>query len=159
MSDGAIETLSQSPLFAALNEPERRRVGDLAQTLYFDAGHILIRESDIADTIYLIMEGRVDVHVSIPGSDESEVVAKLRAGEIVGELILLGRERRSAKVVTRDRLKVLCWKKKDLLSLFEKEQIIGYKIMTSLAAMLADRLIATNLAFRNVLGTPRHLFV
>jgi len=108
---------------------------------------------------YLIVEGRVDVSVAIPGSNSHEPIATLEDGEVVGEMILLGRERRSAQVTAKDAVKAIVWKREDMVGLFEKDNVIGFKVMRQLASLLADRLISTNLVLRNVLTVPRTIFM
>jgi CRP-like cAMP-binding protein len=155
----AAETLKKAGLFQGLNDSELTKLAGLAQSNTFNNGEALINESDLGKTMYLIVEGRVDVMVSIPGSENTEPLATLKEGDVVGELILLGRERRSAHAIARDNVKVVHWKKDDLIRLFDTDHIIGYKIMRQLASLLADRLISTNLVLRNVLTVPRTIFM
>jgi CRP-like cAMP-binding protein len=153
------QIIGRANLFQGLAGPEIEKIAKLAQSSDFAAGAALINESDVGRVMYLIVEGRVDILVSIPGSDNTEPLATLKEGDVVGELILLGRERRSAHAIAKDNVKVLQWKKDDLVKLFETDNIIGYKVMRQLASLLADRLISTNLVLRNVLTVPRTVFM
>ena len=149
------ETLKDIDLFKGLRAEELDRVAALARSAVVTSGVALINESERGDAIFLILEGRVDVKVSVPGSEAKETIATLNAGEVVGELMLVGKSRRSAYVYAKDEVNVMIWSKADLLALFEKEHHIGYRVMTNIAGFVADRLTSTNMVLRNVMSIPK----
>ena len=113
----------------------------------------LIAEDAESNEVFAVLSGRIDVMIAVPGANKKEeIIATLSSGELFGELILLGRGRRSATAKARDNVELLIWNKKDLMSLFEKERSIGYRLMFEIARVLADRLYSTNLALRNALS-------
>ena len=62
------------------------------------AGGILVRQGEAADTAFVIESGEVEVRRTVPGHGD-HAVARLGAGEWVGELGLLLKQPRSATVV------------------------------------------------------------
>lgn len=154
-----IDSIRRAGLFSTLSDAELEKIAKLGTNANIAIGQSLISESDVGQTMYLIVEGRVDVSVAIPGSNSHEPIATLKDGEVVGEMILLGRERRSAQVTAKDAVKAIVWKREDMVGLFEKDNVIGFKVMRQLASLLADRLISTNLVLRNVLTVPRTIFM
>ena len=136
------------------NAPEAELL-ELARIATFQessASTNLIAEDSESSEVFAVINGRIDVMIVVPGSPKPEIIATLGSGELFGELILLGRGRRSASARARDDVKLLVWKKNDLLNLFEKQRSIGYRLMHEIARVLAERLYSTNLALRNALS-------
>ena len=87
------ERLRGVPLFRTLPVA---RVVDLAEALVpmtFRAGDVIFRQGDVADALYLVDDGQVEV------SRGGETVAVLGAGSFVGEMGLLLDEVRSADLI------------------------------------------------------------
>jgi CRP-like cAMP-binding protein len=89
--------LHQIPPFDAL-DPDV--IGDLEQelemfTLY--GGEVLFRQGDVGDSLYILIRGRVRVHVRDKDGQEF-TVAELGSGELVGEMAVVTGESRSASV-------------------------------------------------------------
>ena len=63
----------------------------------FRPGDALVRHGDPADELFVITGGQLSVWVPV-GAADSRRLATLEAGQLVGELAFLGRERRTADV-------------------------------------------------------------
>ena len=72
--------------------------GDLVVT-HVGPGEVIVREGDIADRFYIIVEGEFDVTRTVDG--EQRPLNRLRAGQFFGEIALLERSRRTATVTAR----------------------------------------------------------
>jgi CRP/FNR family cyclic AMP-dependent transcriptional regulator len=84
----------------ALHVELLKRIADRGGVKKFAANTLIIGEGDTADTLYIILAGRVKVYAS--NEDGKEVVIALRGpGEYVGEMALDGAER-SASVMTTE---------------------------------------------------------
>lgn len=91
---------STSALIAALPQPSLRRLAVLGPVRSFAKNTVIIQEGDVADTVYIMLAGRVRVFHST--ADGREVVlAILGPGDLVGEMVLDGSVR-SASVMTMD---------------------------------------------------------
>jgi CRP/FNR family cyclic AMP-dependent transcriptional regulator len=87
-----------SALIAALPQPGLRRLAAIGQVRSFSKNAVIINEGDVADTVYLILAGRVRVYHAT--EDGREVVLDvLRPGELIGEMVLDGSPR-SASIMT-----------------------------------------------------------
>ena len=151
--------LKKTELFGNLNDQQLEQIQAIAKSGSISSGNFLIQEDDLGKSMYLILEGRVDVHMSIPNSEDSEVIATLKDGDVVGELVLVGRSRRSAHVTAKDDVRALVWTTDELIQLLEENHEIGYVVMKNLAKLLAARLTSTNLALRNVLTAPKTIML
>ena len=151
--------LQTSKYFAGLNTPELKRVADLALEKTLAPGDLLTEECEAENCVFLILTGRADVSVSLAGSSEVEIIATVSAGDLVGEMALLGNRRRSASVRARSKLSVLAWEGKDLLDLFDRDQRIGYAVTRNVAGDIATRLADSNLLLRNALTDHRSMIL
>lgn len=151
--------LSNTELFSGLSDAQLDKIESIAKSGSISSGQFLIQEDDLGKSMYLILNGRVDVHMSIPNSEDSEVIATLKDGDVVGELVLLDRTRRSAHVTAKDDVRALVWNSEELVNVLEEDKDIGFHIMRNLAKLLATRLTSTNIALRNVLTAPKTIML
>ena len=78
-------------------QPSLRRLAALCQVRNFPKHTVIITEGDVADTVYIILTGRVRVyHATADGREV--VLRRLGAGELLGEMVLDGSPR-SASIV------------------------------------------------------------
>ena len=63
----------------------------------YKEGHEIIRQGDVGDTFYLLLDGQVDILVKEEGGGE-RLVNQLRRGNYFGEMALMGNKRRNASV-------------------------------------------------------------
>ncbi|MDQ3240338.1 MAG: Crp/Fnr family transcriptional regulator [Actinomycetota bacterium] len=87
----------ESSLLAALPEPDRLRLRQVARRRVFARGEVVFHRGDPADTLHLIVKGRFAVRITTPLGDTA-VLTVLSPGEFFGELALLGEAPRSATV-------------------------------------------------------------
>jgi D-lactate dehydrogenase len=90
-----IPMLRKLRVFSTLDDDMLNLLGDKLQPLLLANGDILCREGEPGDRLYLIETGEVAVTKQNDDGDEVEV-ARLRNGDIAGELSLFGPSARSA---------------------------------------------------------------
>jgi CRP-like cAMP-binding protein len=88
------EALAKVPMFAPLSEVERSQVLSIAKPVLFAAGESIVRQGDAGRSLFAIVRGEAAVTVA---GTEGEV-ARLRAGDVLGEMSLLTGEARNATV-------------------------------------------------------------
>lgn len=104
MADNIItpEYLKKIPIFANLSEAELKAIIDSPDNGYEEYGmkQGIIREAEIGDCMYVILEGTVEVSIKSSGGGREIAIATLRNGDFFGEQSLLpGSEgRRNASV-------------------------------------------------------------
>ena len=84
-------------LFQELDEPGRRALASELQVLELAAGDALVRQGEDADSLFVILEGRLAVVLEREGEQEQQV-SELGAGNVVGEIALIAGGKRSATV-------------------------------------------------------------
>jgi signal transduction histidine kinase len=93
-----LDELRQVPLFADLSEEDLDRLYQMAETISTQPGELLFEEGTPGDTLYVILDGELEVTKRQGGQDV--VLATRRAGEFIGEMSLLEQAPRSASVRT-----------------------------------------------------------
>ena len=90
-----LAVLRATPFIAGALEPSELAIlAELSQPVHFDEQDELIHEDDIGHSMFIIVHGAVEVTVA----GEEEPIARLKEGDIVGEMSLLTGARRSATV-------------------------------------------------------------
>ena len=97
--------LCRVPLFAGLDGADLRQVAEAATEYAFEDGDLLAREGEAGDAMHIVVSGEVAVLVG--GDGAAREVAVRRAGEPIGELALLGEDRRMATLVARGAVRTL----------------------------------------------------
>lgn len=73
-----------------------------------EAGEILVDKGDQSDDIYLLTEGRLNVMVPDPDGG-MRLIAQVRKGAMVGELAHYAQTDRSARIVAKTDVKLICF--------------------------------------------------
>ena len=127
--------LKRVPLFANLPPAELKQVAAIADEHLFVDGETIAQQDEPGDELYIIVSGQVRVLVT--GNDDKESEVALRgAGEYVGEMAVISRKPRMARLVAAGDVRTLCIEQKQF------EGILRERPETSLAVMreLCDRL-------------------
>ncbi|HYS16637.1 MAG TPA: diguanylate cyclase [Candidatus Binatia bacterium] len=132
--------LASVPLFRQLTDEQRDLLLASAAEQSFAPGHVLIRESDPPDRLFVILSGRVRVLEVAPDSPVELIVGELGEGEILGELSALRNQPRSATVVAVERTHCLVIPQSEFLKVLQGSA----ELAVSLLRMLAGRLYETD---------------
>ena len=90
MLRASVELLRQVPIFGSLSAAELQRVVDAPDNVVVNcqAGELIVAENDVANCMYIVLDGAVDVRITAVGGREI-TIATLKAGEFFGEQALL----------------------------------------------------------------------
>jgi hypothetical protein len=109
------EHLAYEIKFSELKPYEARPIFKYANCLTLEEGHLVLRDGDQNETLFLILQGECKV---IKNDIE---VAVLGPGHFVGELSFLSDHAVSADVVTAGDVKLMSWDKRKLGPLFKRQ--------------------------------------
>ncbi|MEP7157718.1 MAG: Crp/Fnr family transcriptional regulator [Betaproteobacteria bacterium] len=140
------------PLFSNLSPAQLQSFGSRAAMRTVEKGEVILRQGDVADSIYIIIAGQVKVFMSDETDPSREViVSMLGAGNFFGEIPLFDQEPRSASVAAVERTHVQALSYATIQRVIEESPDIGRKLMATMATRLrhADRQIGT-LALMNI---------
>ena len=85
-----------SHLFKSLAEAGRRDLVESGFVMRFSAGDVVLRQGDLGDTMFLVLDGVVRVETETPGGVVQ--LAELKRGACLGEVSVLTRGPRTATV-------------------------------------------------------------
>ena len=97
----APERLQSLPLFGDLDAYDLSHIARWVQEKTVEPGDLLIEQGSMPYELFVIEDGTVDV------VRDGEPIASLGAGDVVGEIGLLGQQRRVASVVARTPVRAL----------------------------------------------------
>jgi len=129
------ELLKNTTIFRSLDDEILQMIIDAPENCVeeYDPKQVIIREAEIGDCMYIILEGVVEVMIRAESSSREISIAALRAGDFFGERSLLpgstGRRNASVKtlyptkVFKIDKKYVLLSVKRDTFKLDEDEEI------------------------------------
>ncbi|MCU1718763.1 cyclic nucleotide-binding domain-containing protein [Pseudomonas sp. 5P_3.1_Bac2] len=113
-----------SDALARLKQPDVRPATGFQ---HFAAGEELIHQGDIADNVFIIIEGHAEAFVD--GHKVGDVVKD----EIFGAMAVFTREKRSASVVASEPCTVMVIPKEQFLSLMQSNPRISHSLIESMA--------------------------
>ncbi|HEX4857482.1 MAG TPA: Crp/Fnr family transcriptional regulator [Usitatibacteraceae bacterium] len=148
--------LNVIPLFCNLEPAQLASIGAHAALRVFEKGELIVKQGDIADSLYAIVSGQVKVFIS--NDQEREViVSTLHAGEFFGEIPMFDQEPRTASVAALERCYIQQLSYKSLQKVMDRSPDIGKRLMQTMCQRLrhADRQIST-LALMNISGRVSH---
>jgi voltage-gated potassium channel len=114
--------ISRVPLFSELNAIQVADIMKLLKAQRFEAGTIIARRGERADSMFFIADGEVEIAIS--GKK-----LRLGTGQFFGEIAVLQRSRRSATSVAVRRSNLLVLAAHDLHALMDREERIAERIL------------------------------
>ena len=97
----------------------------------FKDKQILIREGDIQQKIFWLLQG--EVYITRKIEDKYKVLATLGPGELIGEMSFFDKSVRSATVIAKGELSVLEFTKENFADIYAASPVWTRRLLTSLA--------------------------
>ncbi len=102
---------------------------------YLD-GEVIIRQGEVGDCMYVILEGQVEVIAEL--ADNRVQLAIRSQGDFFGEMALFEREVRMATVRALGRARVLTIDKKSFLRRIHADPSLAYRMVQSMSARIRE---------------------
>jgi CRP/FNR family transcriptional regulator, cyclic AMP receptor protein len=144
-----IALLRETELFRDLTGEQIGKILSISKKETFSEGQAIMREGDDGDTMYIILEGTVEVVKSLVRGDPDEevdekdkVFVRLDASRhaVFGEIGLFEAMKRTATIKTVTKCQFLKIKRSDFLLLTDADHELGYRIFFNLAGIVSARL-------------------
>jgi CRP/FNR family cyclic AMP-dependent transcriptional regulator len=141
--------LQETEFFQGLTADQVSEVLKIGNIVHFAQGDVIMKEGDIGDTMYVILDGVVEVAKSLimQGIEEeiegkNKVFSKLDATRhaVFGEIALLEKSKRTATIIALTNCTFYEFRNRDFLNLTEKDCDLGYRLMLNLARIVSARL-------------------
>jgi serine/threonine protein phosphatase PrpC len=129
-----IDTLRHVSLFRDLTLRETVAVLSKMQSFDCGAGHVLIREGERDDRLFVLVDGQLSV------SRQGQELSQLSSGAHIGEMALVSKRPRTATVTTLRPSKMLMMERADFETVLHKAPALGVKLVLNMAQVLSERL-------------------
>lgn len=142
----SIDALRQCELFVDLNDEELAQIAGICCEETYEPQEIIFGESDVAEKIYILQEGRVAVQMHLRSDLEPSgdvTIEEVTPGRIFGWSALVKQRRFTASVRALEKVKAIAIQGAALNALFEENPHIGFAVMKRLADVIASRLRRT----------------
>lgn len=126
------DLLKKVPLFSKFQDDELELLLKRAQQQTFAIHDVIIRENEVGDEFFLILEGKVEVRKG------QEPLAVLNSGQFFGEMVLLDKSVRSADVIALQRTKCLILNNTILRDLIFNHPDMSLKMLAEMARRLRN---------------------
>ena len=124
-------------LFGVLNEADIEWMIATGRREHLAAGAVLVQEGQPLDAMYIVLQGQFHVSIAAAGGIE---LARLLAGEVIGEISFVDSRPPSATVTALDNALVLAVPRQQLASKLEQDVGFAARFYHSLSIFLADRM-------------------
>ena len=140
--------LREIPFFEDFSSDELDFFSRNVSLRYFPAQTVLFREGDIADYLFFIVEGMVDVRLE--SAHSKRIIATFDRGCCVGEMSMVDDYPRSATIVVTKPSELLLLTRNRFVSICQKNPPVGVKFLHGLAKNLSMRLRKTTGRFADL---------
>jgi len=149
-----LNELRDIPFLDHLTTDKLQKIANESVLLSLEKDDILFREGDTGRDLFIVLEGKVVVEVAKPGGEPEKTVEihQSKPGEVFGELSYIDSAPRSATVRAAQPCRILQIPADGLDRLIRDDHSMGYRILRNLSRVLADRLRASDLRYRNVVN-------
>ena len=138
--DALLDAINKIPFLGSFNDSQKRELA-------------VIAEWKLAQHLYLIVDGLVDL-MSQKAADRR--IGHLSKGDIIGWSAIVEPERYlTATAVAVSPTQVLIFERQALLALMERDHELGYRLMSHVAQVLAERLYHVFVQFNSPDDTER----
>ena len=124
-------------IFGQLNDDDVEWMIDSGGRKFVAASSVLIRQGEPVDSVFIVLEGRLSVHLATQGDRE---IARLQAGEMVGEMSFLDARPPSATVRAMDDFLVFVLFRPVLAAKLEEDLGFAARFYRSLVIYLSNNL-------------------
>ena len=144
-----LRDLRALPIFSTLNGDELLQVKGVTREKRFREGDVIMQEGEVGDTMYMVVEGLVEVSKSLTlrfGDDDfrkrEKVLTRFRPEDhvVFGEMALIARDTRSATIMAVSDCRLIEIDREGFLGLVESLPALGVKVLLKISELLISRL-------------------
>jgi diguanylate cyclase (GGDEF)-like protein len=130
------ELIRQVPLFHQLPEADLERIVAATHRVSFDPGEVVVEIGDPGRSLYLVVEGTVQV--LYPARSADFELARLGTGDFFGEMALLNDKPRSATVKALEAVQALVLDKDSFREIIRDAPDVGLRVMEAMSMRIRN---------------------
>src|SRR5262245_13287918 len=140
--------LTRAPLFAGLDDAAVEDVFARLHPRHYAAGQVICRQGEPSDSLFVLCSGSAQAAVPGVTAPGATTVARLRPGDVIGEVGLVTDQPRSATVSARSDALVLELTRDDVAPLLARHP----RLLANLTRLIGGRLAKRNADLRGRRG-------
>ncbi len=145
-----LKKMLQSKLFEYMSLTEAESLYKIAKHVSYKRGEYIIQENEEGDEFFWIHSGRVDIEITSANGGSSKLhLNTIQEGDLLGEMVLLGKNRRTASARAVSDCELVAWDCAECFKVFNSDSHLGFRLMNNFAQILANRIHEMNLKMRN----------
>lgn len=152
-ADGKRCGVQSQVLFSSLEYAGLRAIVEVFDVIYVDSGTVLIEQGTIGAEAFVVVRGELQVSRSRRTGDT--VLARLGAGALFGEMALLSRAPRAARVVALRPSIILVAGQAALDAVAERQPQVGVEIAAHCRGRMVSNLVRTSAVFSAIDAADR----
>jgi diguanylate cyclase (GGDEF)-like protein len=135
--------LGHVDLFSLLSPSERRVLLDTMNFVEIEKGHVIFKEGDRGNTLYIVQSGKVSISLRLSNGHERELV-EFASGDFFGEMSIFENAPRSATCTTKEHSTLFTLRGDAFFQFVESHPYIAIKIMYRMLNSTSQRLRNTD---------------
>lgn len=149
-----INALQAIPWFQVMSPEHFTKILGIAKIVRFEAGQVIFHEGDKEDYLYVVIEGRVAIEISVPGRGRMRILTADAMDEVGWSSVtpVVRQRTAGARAVLPSRL--VAFDAVGLRRLCDEDHDFGYFVMRRLANVVAGRLMTTRLQMLDMFANP-----
>ena len=144
-----IEILKKVEIFKGLEYEDLLKIGGICMEQAYPEYQVIFEEDSVSDEMCILVEGKVEIKLKLPGKDKWVTLTKIDPGDVFGEFTLFDKSPRSASAVAFTEVVLYSVSRNDFFKLMEENPGIGYVVMNNFVQLLINRLRSTDSELRN----------
>jgi CRP/FNR family transcriptional regulator, cyclic AMP receptor protein len=137
-----IIVLNKVPLFSTLKTEDIHMISTISTEEAYEDGHVLFREGDVGDKLFIVVSGKVQILKNIAG--EEKLIVTLKENDVLGELALFDAETRTATVRCDSPCTFLVIERNDMEQLAHEYPAIAFGFIKVLISRMREMLKTKN---------------
>ncbi len=152
MTADVYERLRAHRFFRGLPDEYVERIASSGRLAEIGEDRVLAREGEIADTFYVLLDGRIAIETEVPGRRAPMIVQTVEGGDVVG-WSWVDANPWLFDVRTLTPCTLIALDAREVTAALNSDTELGFKIMRRLTRVMTQRLQATRLRLLDVYGS------
>jgi len=149
-----VQALQAIPWFQVMTAEHFEKIVKIAKVLKFEPGQVIFHEGDKEDYLYVVLEGRVAIEITVPGRGRMRILTADAMDEVGWSSVtpIVRQRTAGARAVLPSRL--VAFDASELRKLCDEDHDFGYYVMRRLVNVVAGRLMTTRLQLLDMFANP-----
>ena len=149
-----VKALQAIPWFQVMTADHFKKMVSIAKIFKYEPGQVIFHEGDKEDFLYVVLEGRVAIEISVPGRGRMRILTVDAMDEVGWSAVtpVVRQRTAGARAVLPSRL--VAFDASELRRACEEDHDFGYYVMRRLANLVAGRLLTTRLQLLDIFANP-----